>query len=270
MHVDESSWWRSSLTPLGPATVRLDLRGGTPVAEAWGPGAGWILEQVPAMLGDHDPGHRFEHGPAALLDAQRRRPDLRIGASGTLYHDLLVTVLGQRITSVEAFAQWRRLVDALGRPAPGPLPGLRLPPDPEVLAGRPPWWFHPLGIEEARARTLQRIARIGDRIHTWVERPSHEVDRLLASIPGVGPWTRGVVLGISLGDPDAVPVGDFHLRHTVVHAFTGRPRGSDEEMLALLAPFAPQRGRVIRLLQADGIAAPRLGPRRRIEPIARR
>jgi hypothetical protein len=59
-------------------------------------------------------------------------------------------------------------------------------------------------------------------------------------------------------------VGDFHLAHMVTFAFTGEPRGTDDRMLELLAPYAGHRGRVIRLLSAAGIAAPRFGPRIRI------
>jgi hypothetical protein len=47
----------------------------------------------------------------------------------------------------------------------------------------------------------------------------------------------------------------------VVHLFTGRARGTDEEMLALLAPWAGQRQRVMRLIEAVGLGAPRFGPR---------
>ena len=63
-------------------------------------------------------------------------------------------------------------------------------------------------------------------------------------------------------------VGDFHLPHLVCWALAGEPRGTDERMLELLAPYAGQRGRVIRLLEASGIRAPAFGPRlapRRIE-----
>ena len=54
----------------------------------------------------------------------------------------------------------------------------------------------------------------------------------------------------AMGDPDAVAVGDYHLKNLVVHALAGEPRGTDERMLELLAPYAGQRGRVIRLLLA--------------------
>ncbi len=54
------------------------------------------------------------------------------------------------------FASGRCSRDRLGEPAPGPFPGLLLPPRPERLAGMPTWWFHPLGIEVKRARDARR------------------------------------------------------------------------------------------------------------------
>jgi 3-methyladenine DNA glycosylase/8-oxoguanine DNA glycosylase len=65
----------------------------------------------------------------------------------------------------------------------------------------------------------------------------------------------------ALGDPDAVSVGDAHLSHVVGFALAGRPRGTDEEMLELLAPWAGHRARVVRLLEGAGIGPPRYGPR---------
>jgi hypothetical protein len=53
----------------------------------------------------------------------------------------------------------------------------------------------------------------------------------------------------------------------VVHALTGRARGTDEEMLQLLAPYAPHRGRAVRLLQLAGHEAPKFGPRHRVLPL---
>jgi hypothetical protein len=46
-------WWMGLPTPTGAATLRLVQRGdlGEVVATAWGDGADWALEQVPALLG---------------------------------------------------------------------------------------------------------------------------------------------------------------------------------------------------------------------------
>jgi 3-methyladenine DNA glycosylase/8-oxoguanine DNA glycosylase len=85
----------------------------------------------------------------------------------------------------------------------------------------------------------------------------------------VGPWTAAVTVAVSHGDPDAVPVGDWHAKHVVAWALAGRPRGTDEEMLELLAPYAGQRRRVLDLLGRDGWAAPRFGPGRRLIDVAR-
>jgi 3-methyladenine DNA glycosylase/8-oxoguanine DNA glycosylase len=65
----------------------------------------------------------------------------------------------------------------------------------------------------------------------------------------------------ALGDPDAVSVADAHLSNLVAFALTGKPRGTDEQMLELLAPWAGHRARVIRLLERSGITPPRYGPR---------
>ena len=86
----------------------------------------------------------------------------------------------------------------------------------------------------------------------------------LQSFRGIARWTTAKTLEVSHGDPDQVAVGDFHFKHMVVHHLTGRDRGTDEEMLELLEPFRPHRGRVIRLLHVLGHEpsfGPRLAPR---------
>ena len=65
----------------------------------------------------------------------------------------------------------------------------------------------------------------------------------------------------ALGDPDAVSVGDFHLPNVVAFALAGEPRADDARMLELLEPWRGHRARVIRLLEASGIQAPKYGPR---------
>ena len=70
-------------------------------------------------------------------------------------------------------------------------------------------------------------------------------------------------------DPDALEVGDFHVKNTVAYALSGRHRGSDEEMCRLLEPYAGQRRRVVTWLTLAGWRAPAHGPRRRNVPVAR-
>ena len=259
---------RACWTPDGPATVVLDWSGPLRVA-AWGPGrhhaersalAMTGIDRLPAPLPDH---HRI------VTDAARRYQGVRTGASGDLYHALLPTILAQRITAREAVRQWARLCHELGEAPPGPTLGLLLPPRPERLAGRPAWWFHPLGIEAKRARALAEVGRIAGRLWNWARLPLDDLAARLALVRGIGPWTVGSVLGPVCGDDDAVAVGDYHLPSLVAWNLAGEPRGDDARMLALLEPFRGQRGRVLRLLAMGGARPPAYGPRRRILPMHR-
>jgi 3-methyladenine DNA glycosylase/8-oxoguanine DNA glycosylase len=195
----------------------------------------------------------------------------RIGASGGLYHLLLPTVIAQRITAGEALKQWKHLVWALGGQAPGPaeITGqLRLPPTPDALLSRPTWWFHPFGIEAKRARTLVAVARHAEKMWCWATAGTDIAATKLALISGVGPWTIGSVLGPALGDPDAVPIGDFHFPNVVAWALANEPRASDDRMLELLEPYRGQRGRVLSAILRTAAKPPAFGPRKRVVPIA--
>ena len=204
-----------------------------------------------------------------VTKAAHERPGFAAGASGDLYHALLPTIIAQRITAGEAVRQWALLVRRLGEPAPGPFPGLLLPPRPERLAAMPTWWFHPLGIEVKRARDAgRRRPRRPPAVGLGGARRRRR-GREAGARAGIGPWTIGMVRGPVFGDDDAVPVGDFHFPHTVSWNLAGEPRGDDARMLELLEPYRPQRGRVLRLLGLAGKRAPAFGPRRRILPMYR-
>lgn len=266
--VQPGQFWRATVTPDGAGSLCIDFRGAAVVVSAWGPGGDWLVHHAKAMTGELDDGFVFVDAHPVIMAAQREHPHLRLGASFTLYHELIATVLGQRVTAGEGLGQWRRLVLATGRRAPGPVQ-LLLPPLPDELAGRPAWWFHPLGIETKRAATLRVLGRHAAKLFAWSELPPVRAAEKLALLPGVGPWTIGSALSTALGDPDSIAVGDYHLKNIVGHALTGAARSSDERMLELLEPYRGQRGRVVKLLLAAGHRAPRFGPRQRVLQITR-
>jgi 3-methyladenine DNA glycosylase/8-oxoguanine DNA glycosylase len=155
----------------------------------------------------------------------------------------------------------------MGEPAPGPV-ALKVPPPAEVLARTPYWRFHRFGIERRRAEVIIRAAQSVKRVE---ETSSMDIDsayRRLLAFPGVGPWTAAKVAMVALGDADAVPLGDYHLPHSVGFAFDGTARSTDERMLELLEPYRGHRARVIRLIIAAGIVAPRFGPKKPLRNIA--
>ncbi|MFA9446813.1 DNA-3-methyladenine glycosylase [Egicoccus sp. AB-alg6-2] len=261
---------RCSRTPDGPGTVEVMREpDGRFVARAWGPGAAWLLDRAPALVGGSDDRDGFvpERHPV-VARAARRRPGLRLGRTGVAWDALVPTILAQRITSGEAARAWTRLVRAHGEPAPGPYE-LRLQPAPERLAALPYWAYHRFGVERARAEAIVAASRSAAHLQQAIDEPSPRASARICAVRGLGPWTAALVLRIAAGDADQVEVGDFHVKNQVSWALAGEPRGTDERMLALLAPFAGHRGRVVRLLLATGVRAPTFGARQRIVAVER-
>lgn len=262
----DGSWWRATRTPDGPATTRFVHTSDGIRAQAWGPGAERAMAAAPELLGLRDSLDGFD--PGIVRDLHRRMPGLRISRSRAVLEALVPTILEQKVPGKEAGRAYRSLVRAFGERAPGP-GGLLLPPAPEVLARLPYFAFHPLGIERRRAETLRGSAARADRLEEMVDAPIDQAYRRMLAFPGVGQWSAARVALVALGDPDAVPLDDYHLPHIVAWALAREPRGTDAGMLELLEPYAGHRGRVLRLLIAAGIEAPRFGPRMPLRSIAR-
>jgi 3-methyladenine DNA glycosylase/8-oxoguanine DNA glycosylase len=273
---EAGSIWRTSLTPEGPATIRV-LPGRPPApwapparpaeeipgpaeetpgpvtrvrAQAWGPGGQWFLDALPAALGFFDDvsGFDFDAHPV-IRDAARRNPGLRLGRSGRLMEALVPAILEQKVVVLEAHRAWRILLAKYGTPPPGPAPrGMRVFPAPGVWRRIPSWEWHRAGVEGVRAETIIRAASVADSLERLLTLTHEEADRKLRTIPGIGVWTSAEARQRAAGDPDAVSVGDYHLKNVVGWALAGRHRSSDEEMLALLEPFKGHRHRATRLI----------------------
>lgn len=265
---DASGVWRATRTPEGPATIHFATDPGGVAVRAWGPGADWVLDRSPAMLGAGDRPEDFQPDHAGIRDLHRRYAGIRFGRSEAVFEALVPEILGQRVTGQEAGRSWRQLVRAHSEPAPGPA-GLVLPPAPQTLRALGYYDFHPLGVERVRAMTVLRVADLAPKLQKIVGGPLADAYRLLTAIPGIGPWTAARAGAVALGDVDAVPVGDLHLPHLVSWALAGEPRADDDRMLELLEPFRGHRGRVVRLLTIAGPRPERRGPRYRPIPIAR-
>ena len=132
------------------------------------------------------------------------------------------------------------------------------PPTYHEIWKEPADTLHRCGLALRRVGIVREVARLGERLDQWAVDEPESVEKRLGQIPGVGPWTREHCLGFSLNLPDAVPVGDFQLPHTVAWALANEPRADDRRMLALLEPWRGQRWHVLRLLLLQ-IRAPRRG-----------
>ncbi|MCC3767211.1 DNA-3-methyladenine glycosylase [Streptomyces sp. UNOC14_S4] len=261
---EDGSVWRASRTPAGPGTLRATARDGRVEAEAWGPGADWLLDGLPALLGAEDEPAAFVPLPRhrLLREAHRRHPGLRLARTGLVLESLIPAILEQKVTSDEAYRAWRLLLTRHGEPAPGPAPhGMRVMPDARGWALIPSWEWHKAGVDGRRAATVVRAARVAARLEEAATMDATAAAARLRAVPGIGPWTAAETLQRSNGAADAVTVGDLHLPSIVSYALTGARGGDDAAMLQLLSPYEGHRHRACRVIAAAGITPPRRGPR---------
>ena len=269
--VHQRAIWRTMQTPEGVATQRIEARDSDGVIDsvAWGPGARWATERLPAALGDGDDPRHFD---AAALGAayhsqvaeswRQYGSRWRVPAVGSVFEILVVAILEQKVTGVEARRAWSFLVSKFGAQAPGPAPpGMSVCPSPDVWRSIPSWEWHRAGVDSKRSRTVVEASRVARRLEECTGL-SHESARArLMAVPGIGGWTAAEVAQRSLGDPDAVSFGDYHLSAQVVFALTGERDGDDARMADLLKPWAGQRLRAVRMIELSGLSQPRRGPR---------
>jgi hypothetical protein len=255
--------WRTSLTPDGPATLRVGLRSrdATVTARAWGPGAGWLLDRVPEWLGFHDDRSGFAAHHPVVGELVLRFPGLRVGRTGRVFEALVPAVLEQKVVGREAHRAWRYLLLKHGEAAPGPAPaGMRVVPSARTWARVPSWDWHRAGVEGVRARTIINAAAVAARLEEALALDPAAADRRLRSLAGIGVWTSAEIRQRAMGDPDAISVGDYHLPNAVGWTLARR-KTDDAGMLELLAPYAGHRYRVTRLIELGGSSPPRRGPR---------
>ena len=93
-------------------------------ARAWGPGAAWVLDGVPALLGDEDDDEGFVGHHPLVAETRRRMPGLRLGSTRTVWDVLLPSILEQKVTGTRRAARSASCAGASAttRPAP-PRPG---------------------------------------------------------------------------------------------------------------------------------------------------
>ncbi|WP_336923517.1 DNA-3-methyladenine glycosylase family protein [Aquipuribacter sp. SD81] len=253
---------RATVTPDGTGTLVVQWDRDRPEARVTthGDAAAWLAERAPAALGLLDDPTGFAPAARPLAELWRRHRGDRVGATGTLWHDLAWTVVQQRVTRQEAAATWYRLVHALGSPAPG-VEGLLAPPDPVAVARLTYESLHRLGLERRRAEHLLAAARCAHRLHRLPDLDRTTATSALSAVRGVGQWTVSCLSCFTWGDADTVITGDAGIPSMVAWLLAGERRADDARMLQLLEPYRPHRYRVVRLAFAGGARPPRRGPR---------
>jgi 3-methyladenine DNA glycosylase/8-oxoguanine DNA glycosylase len=255
--------WRGVRTPGGASTLQLTVVAGARIqATAWGPGAEWVLESVPAMLGDLDDDTGFVAHHPQVAEAARRFSGWRVPRTGLVLEALVPSIIAQKVTGHEASGSYRTLVQHYGERAPGDggVRGLWVGPSARGWALIPSWEWLRAGVDGARSAAAVRAARAAGRLEQCADLTRDEADRRLRAIPGIGVWTAAEVRHRALGDPDAVSFGDYHVARDIGWALTGS-EVDDEGLADLLEPYAGHRYRVQGLLKLAGARRPRHGPR---------
>ncbi|MBT2386840.1 DNA-3-methyladenine glycosylase [Streptomyces sp. ISL-11] len=257
----DGSIWRASRTPEGPGTIHLSSSRDGVEAEAWGPGGDWLLDHLPALLGERDDPSAFTPRHRLLHEAHRRHAGLRLARTGLVLESLIPSILEQKVTSDEAYRAWRLLLQRHGDPAPGPAPRMRVMPEARAWAMIPSWEWHKAGVDGKRSATIIRAARVAPRLEEAATMTEPAASARLQLVPGIGPWTSAETLQRSNGAPDAVTLGDLHLPKIIGYALTGVRGTDDAGMLDLLTPYEGQRHRACRLILLTGTPPPRRAPR---------
>jgi 3-methyladenine DNA glycosylase/8-oxoguanine DNA glycosylase len=266
---DDGAIWRTSLLRSGPVTARINRAVPNAVdCTAWGSGADEFLDALPAMLGAEDDASDFAPVDPIVAAAHRRVPHLRLGRTGQVLEALIPAVIEQRVPGADAFRAWRLLVTKFGTQPPGPAPArMRVPPSADVWRHIPSWEFHRANVDPGRARTVVSCAQRASSLERLTSWPVAQARDALTSLPGVGVWTAAETAQRAFGDPDALSVGDYHIPKMIGWTLLGRPI-VDAEMVELLEPMRPHRHRVVRLLEASGLAyEPRRGARLPVQDI---
>lgn len=245
---------RAEHGPVGPLVFEATQRDARVAVSVWGPARtpvparhlalerarGWIgwYDRVPDLA-------ELTAGHAALQHAARVLGVVRLSHVPRIGEAVGRAVLGQLVQGVEARRSTAQLAALAGDAATG---GLWTWPTATALGRTPAYAMRRCGISLRGATAIHRSA-LDDAGLERVRDDFPLLDRRLRALPGIGVWTSAETR-FTLGDPDAVSVGDYNLPGTVCHALAGDTGEActDERMLELLAPYRGQRGRVIRLV----------------------
>jgi 3-methyladenine DNA glycosylase/8-oxoguanine DNA glycosylase len=130
-------------------------------------------------------------------------------------------------------------------------------PEPSAIAAAGPGELESCGLSARKADALRRIARlVADGAldaETLAAAPLDEALASLVALPGIGPWSAGLLLLRGLGRLDSFPSGDVGVARGLA-ALAGTA-GTPEAASAYAARFGPHRG----LLYFYTLAAKLLG-----------
>jgi AraC family transcriptional regulator of adaptative response / DNA-3-methyladenine glycosylase II len=151
---------------------------------------------VGAVLGD-DP---------QLQPLVRRWPGMRVPGCFDSFELCVRAILGQQVSVKAASALAGRIAAEFGQPTPEGA----LFPGPAALAETD---LAQLGMPRQRARTIRELAARVASGALALDRlcGAEQIEQALTEVPGIGAWTAQYI-ALRLGEPDAFPATDLHLK----------------------------------------------------------
>jgi len=153
-----------------------------------------------------------------LRGMTRARPGLRVPGCWDGFEISVRAILGQQVSVKGATTLAGRLVSAFGASAGE---GKTLFPAADALADA---GLEKIGLTRQRARSIRSLSERAARGEIIFDGSLDDAEfqaRLLA-IEGVGPWTAQYI-AMRMGEPDAFPSGDLHLRSFAKDSEKWRP-----------------------------------------------
>ncbi|GAB7192606.1 hypothetical protein NUM3379_33150 [Kineococcus sp. NUM-3379] len=198
------------------------------------------LDADPAAV---DAGLRADEVLRPLVDAV---PGRRVPGAADAAELTVRAVLGQQVSTAAARTHAARLVHAHGERAADPEGGLtHLFPPPRALLELDP---AALALPAARRATLLTVVRLLADLPDPAADPARTL-ALLGGLPGVGPWTTGVVAMRAFGDPDAFLPTDLGVRAAARRLGLPTTPGA---LTRRSAPWRPWRAYAVQHLWATG------------------
>ena len=202
-------------------------------------------------------------GPALARDPRlgplvRRNPGLRLHGAWDAFETGVRVLVGQQVSVAGASTVCGRLVARFGRPVAQLTGSLRaLFPTPSALADAGERDFD---MPRARARAIIGFARAvaGGELDLYRAESFDDTVARLVRLPGIGPWSAGLIAARVFDHADAFPAGDLGLRNGAAHLI-GRTDALDprelERLSAAWRPWRTTAAAYLWLLTAPTVAA---------------
>ena len=249
--------------------VRFAIRSGNPTAAAR-QGIGLTLRKVLGLDIDPEPFQRLAAAEPTLRAMARALRGMRPPQFGDLFEAFANVVPFQQLSLEAGVAIVGRLVERFGESLNYGSRRFRAFPTARAIAEARLTALRACGLSSRKAETLRHLARAiesGELVEERIARmTTNAALQTLRDLPGIGPWSAGLVLLRGLGRLDVFPPGDVGATRglsALMHVEPGAPLGHVVERFGDLRGYLYFCALGASLMKKGLIHAAPSGPHRR-------